>query len=136
MSRVLGIDWGTVRVGVAMSDEGQKLSFPLQYPLESKNAIEEIEKLVHEYNVEKVVIGLPISLKGQETESSKKVKKFGENLRKKINIEPIFIDERFSSVTSAQSLHEQEIKEKDQRQIKDNVSAALLLQQYLDKKIK
>jgi putative holliday junction resolvase len=132
MSRVLGVDWGTVRVGVAMSDEEQKLSFPLQHPLESRTAIEEIQKMVEEYDVGKIVIGLPLSLQGQETESTQRTRKFAENVRKKTGLDPEFVDERFSSVASTQALRQQEVKEKDQRQIKDNIAAALMLQKYLE----
>jgi putative holliday junction resolvase len=132
--RALGLDWGTVRIGVAMSDEGQKLAFPLQHTLATKNALEEIRKLVEEYEVEKIVMGLPLSLSGDETQSTKKVRQFGDRLEKILNIKIDYFDERFSTVASTKSLHDQDIKEKDQRSIKDNIAAALLLQKYLEKK--
>lgn len=131
--RIIGLDWGTVRVGIAMSDEEKKLAFPLQYTLETKKAIEEIQKLVTEYEVEKIVLGLPLSLSGKETASTKKVRQFGAKLEKILNIKIDYFDERFSTVASTQALHEQEIKEKEQRTIKDNIAAALLLQKYLEK---
>jgi RNase H-fold protein (predicted Holliday junction resolvase) len=59
-----------------MSDEGQTLAFPLQNTLESKSAVDELDKLIKEYQVEKIIIGLPVSLSGAETESTKKTKKF------------------------------------------------------------
>jgi putative Holliday junction resolvase len=134
--RILGMDWGSVRVGVAMSDEEQKLAFPLQYSLESKKAIEELKKLIKDYEIEKIVLGLPISLKGTPTDSTIKTKQFAERLEKELAIKIEFVDERFSSVESGKSLQQQEIREKDQRQIKDNIAAALMLQQYLDIKNK
>src|SRR5688572_16686913 len=132
--RIIGLDWGTVRVGIAMSDEEKRLAFPLQYTLETKKANEEIAKLVKEYQVEKIVIGLPLSLSGKETTSSKKVKQFGNKLEKILNIKIDYFDERFSTVASTHALREQDIKEKEQRSIKDNIAAALLLQKYLEKK--
>jgi putative holliday junction resolvase len=134
MSRIIGVDWGTVRVGVAMSDEEQKLAFPLQHPLETKSAAEEIRKLAGEYEVEKIVIGLPLSLSGQSGESAEKARKFGGEVARKTGLPVEYLDERFSSVASTHALREQHVKEKDQRHIKDNVAAALLLQQHLDKK--
>lgn len=134
--RLIGLDWGTVRVGVAMSDEEQKLAFPLQHTLESASAIDDVQKLTEEYEVEKIVLGLPLSLKGEVTESSSKVRKFADKLKERLKLEVEFVDERFSSVASTQALHEQNVKEAEQRQIKDNIAAALMLQQYLDTKSK
>lgn len=130
----MSVDWGTVRVGVAMTDEEQKLAFPLQHTLETKVAVSEIQKLAGEYEIEKIIIGLPLSLQGEMGESAKKAQKFGEELNKKTGLAVEYVDERFSSVASGKSLQEQQIKEKDQRSIKDNIAAAILLQQYLDKK--
>ncbi|MBX4187754.1 MAG: Holliday junction resolvase RuvX [Candidatus Doudnabacteria bacterium] len=136
MGRIIGIDWGTVRVGVAMSDEEAKLSFPLQNPLPTKTAISEVSKLAEEYQVKKIIIGLPLSLSGEEGESAEKTKKFGSEISKQTGIEVEYMDERFSSVASSKALAAQDIKEKDQREIKDNIAAALMLQQYLEKVIK
>ncbi len=130
----MSVDWGTVRVGVAMTDEEQKLAFPLQHTLETKVAVSEIQKLAGEYEIEKIIIGLPLSLQGEMGESAKKAQQFGEELNKKTGLKVEYVDERFSSVASGKSLQEQQIKEKDQRSIKDNIAAAILLQQYLDKK--
>jgi putative holliday junction resolvase len=130
--RALAIDWGTVRIGVAMSDEEQKLSFPLQHTLDAKTAVQEIKKLTEEYEVDKIVVGLPTSLKGGENESTSLTRKFAEKVSKATGIEPTYVDERFSSLHSGQALQEQGIKEIDQRHIKDNIAAALMLQKYLD----
>ena len=134
MSRLIGVDWGTVRVGVAMSDEERIMAFPLQHPLDTKTAVDDIRKLSKEYGIEKIIMGLPLSLQGKEGESAEKARKFGTQLAKKTGLEVEYVDERFSSVGSTQALHDQDIREKDQRQIKDNIAAALLLQQYLEKK--
>ncbi len=132
--RVIGLDWGTVRIGVAMSDEEQKMAFPLQHPLENKTAIAKVRELVEEYGVEKIVLGIPVSLQSQPTPSTEKAKKFGEKLEKELGIKVDYVDERFSTVASTNTLHDQGIKEKEQRLIKDNIAAALFLQQYLEKK--
>ena len=134
--RIIGLDWGSVRVGIAMSDEDGKMAFPLQHTLETSTSLEDIQRLKEEYDVGLVVMGMPISLKGQETESTDKAKRFAERLKQKIGIEIEFVDERFSSVASTQALHEQGMKEAEQRHIKDNIAAALMLQQYLDTKNK
>ena len=132
--RLIGLDWGTVRVGIAMSDEEQKMAFPLQQTIASSTAVDEILKLSEEYDVEKIIIGLPVSLKGEETESAEKTRKFAKKIEDRVHLPIEFVDERFSSVASTQSLHDQNIKEAEQRHIKDNVAAALLLQQFIDNK--
>jgi putative holliday junction resolvase len=134
--RIIGLDWGSVRVGIAMSDEEQKMAFPLQHTLESPKAIDDIQNLVDEYGVEEIVMGMPVSLKGTPTESTEKAKKFAQKLQERLKINVEFVDERFSSVASTAALHEQEIKEAEQRRIKDNIAAALMLQQFLDTKNK
>ncbi len=132
--RAIGLDWGTVRVGIAMTDEEQTMAFPLQHPLETKEAIKQIQKLSEEYTVEKIIMGLPLSLSGEEGSSAKKAKDFGEKITKNTGLEVIYIDERFSTTASTKALQQQDIKEKEGREVKDNIAAALLLQQYLDNK--
>jgi putative holliday junction resolvase len=134
--RVIGLDWGTVRIGIAMSDEDQKLAFPLQHTLEASTAIDDIQHMIEEYGVDKVIMGMPVSLKGEDTGSTEKAKKFAQKLQERIKMDVEFIDERFSSVASTHALHEQGVKEEEQRHIKDNIAAALMLQQYLDTKNK
>lgn len=134
--RIIGLDWGTTRVGIAMTDEEQHLAFPLQHTLDSKTAIEEIIKLSEEYSVEKIILGMPKSLDGKQNASTEKTQKFADKLKSELKLEIELVDERFSTVQSTKSLQAQEIKEKDQREIKDNIAAALLLQQYLDSKSK
>lgn len=134
--RIIGLDWGSVRVGVAMSDEDARLAFPLQHTLEAQTAVDDIKKLVDEYQVTQIVLGLPISMQGQETESTVQTKKFADKLTAKVNIPIEMVDERLSSVASAQALHQQGVSAKHHKPVKDNIAAALMLQQYLDNKNK
>jgi putative Holliday junction resolvase len=134
--RVIGLDWGTVRVGVAMSDEEAKLAFPLQHTLEAQTAIKDIVKMIEEYQVSKIVLGLPVSMQGSETDSTVRTKKFAEKLSAEVKIPIETVDERLSSVASAQALHQQGLATKDHKAVKDNIAAALMLQQYLDIKNK
>ena len=130
--RVLALDWGEVRIGAAISDEEGKFAFPLNEPIPASNAITEIQKLISEKQVEKILVGNPKSLSGQESESSKRVSVFVEMLNQTgIPIE--LIDERFSTVGAEKILKDQGMKEKKQREIKDNIVAQQMLQQYLNK---
>lgn len=134
--RYLALDWGTVRVGAAVSDPDGKIAFPLEKHIESKNAVEEIKKIIDELQVEKVLIGLPKGLAGQDTQSTASTQEFIEALKSKIGQPIEILDERFSSVAAGKALASQGISEKDQRGIKDNIAAQIMLQQYLDTKNK
>jgi putative Holliday junction resolvase len=131
--RILALDWGTVRVGGAISDPDGQFAFALEEALEAKTSIEEIKKLIAEKEVGKIIIGLPKSLGGQDTASTTGAEKFIEKVRQ-LGVEVETVDERFSSVAAGKALGSQGIKEKDQRGMKDNMAAQLMLQQYLDTK--
>jgi len=133
--RILALDWGTVRVGAAISDEMQQIAFPLKEAFDSKQAIEEIKKLLSEYEFEKILVGLPKSLAGGATQSSNRVNQFIEQIKNAVAIPVETMDERFSSVGAGRSLEEQGLNQKEQREIKDNITAQLMLQSYLDTKI-
>jgi len=130
--RILTLDWGTVRIGVAISDPDNIIAFPLDRHVESKTAIDEIKKIISELKVEKVLIGMPRGLAGNSTESTKKVEKFASDLQNQIGPLIEFLDERFSSVAANKALKEEGMSEKEQRGIKDNIAAQLMLQSYLD----
>ena len=134
--RILALDWGEVRVGAAMSDEEGKFAFPLKAPIAGKNAIEEISKIILESEVKQIVLGLPKNLAGEETESAKKLKKFADKLFAVTAIPIVLVDERFSTVQAQKVLEGQGLSEKQQRGIKDNIAAQVILQQYLDSKNK
>jgi putative Holliday junction resolvase len=130
--RVLALDWGTVRIGAAISDPEGKFAFALEKFIDSKEAIEEIKKIVTDLEVEKIILGSPKALSGQDSQSSKKVLDFQESLKLHIHIPIDLLDERFSSVAAGKALRAQGVSEKKQRAVKDNVAAQLMLQQYLD----
>ncbi len=130
--RILALDWGEVRIGAAVSDEEGKIAFPLDKVIAAGKAIEEIKKIIDELKVGKVLIGDPKSLSGKENASTGKTSEFTEKLKLEISIPIERIDERFSSVAAGNALDEQGLSAKQQREIKDNIAAQLMLQQYLD----
>jgi putative holliday junction resolvase len=132
--RILSLDWGEVRIGAAISDPDGKIAFPLDHVIQTKQAFEEIKKLIAEKSVAKIVIGNPKNLKGEESASSEKVAGFVQKLIEITNSPIELLDERFTSVQAQKILQEQGISEKDQRAIKDNIAAQIMLQQYLDTK--
>ena len=132
--RILALDWGSVRIGAAVSDPAGRIAFPLSQVIARQDSLEEIEKIIRELEVEKILIGLPKGMSGQETESTVKAQGFIDKIKEKTGIMVETADERLSSVAAGKALTLQGVSEKDQRGVKDNIAAQLMLQQYLDTK--
>jgi len=132
--RILALDWGDVRIGAAISDPDGKIAFPLEKIITAKGAVAEIKSIVSDLEVEKILIGLPKNLSGQEGESTKKVESFAASIQKEIGCPIELVDERFSSVEAGNKLDDAGMNQKKQRTIKDNIAAQTILQQYLDTK--
>lgn len=130
--RTLGLDWGEVRVGAAISDPDGKIAFPLEKVLDATEAPDEIKNIVIDLGVEKIIIGMPKNLSGQETPSTKKVEEFVKNLKERVACKLEMVDERFTSVEAGKKLSDSGMNEQKQRIIKDNIAAQIMLQQYLD----
>lgn len=136
MSRILAIDFGLKRIGLAISDELKLIAVPYRAVPNDENVLDEIVKIIDMEGVDEVVIGLPLNLDGREGEIARKVRQFGEELKKHLeNITIKFFDERFTSRMAEKKFMEKEKKiplgEKDKKEI-DKLAAAYLLQNYLD----
>ena len=134
MGRALGIDFGTKRVGLALSDRSNIIASPyrtLNYVSE-KDLIIQLETVVSENDIEILVLGLPINMKGEDTVQTKKVRNFKEILST-LQIPIVFEDERLSSVSAINSLILQNVKTGHNKPEIDKTAAAIILQQYLDK---
>lgn len=130
MCRVLGLDFGERRIGVAISDPTHTIASPLTIiDREKVDAVDEIAKICKNYNVRRIVLGLPLLMSGKEGRVAKLVRRFKEELEKRIKIDVVLIDERLTSKIS-----EKELRKKRKRIKKEEIdlfSAALLLQEYL-----
>ena len=136
MSRILCIDYGDRRLGIALSDPLKIIAKPFHI-IDRKitpDFISEIIRLVIEKEVEKIVVGIPITLRGFESDQTKVVKEFISTLKERINLPIISLDERLSSVAAEKSLIKQNIKTGHQKGRIDETAAAIILQEYLDNK--
>jgi putative Holliday junction resolvase len=131
VTRYLGIDYGTRRVGLAISDGLGLTARPLEVVKRSQVA-GRVEELVAEYGVDKVVVGMPTGLSGVEGESAVGARELAEELTGISGIEVEFVDERFTSRMAESSLLESGMKRRDRRATVDKVAAAIILQGYLD----
>ncbi len=134
MKRIMGIDYGTARIGVALSDELQMLAHPAEtITVAGKaNPATRIAALVQEKNVEQIVVGLPRHMNGSEGVSAEKAREFAEKLKKVVSCEVRTWDERLSTVAAHRSLREAGKSSRQTRGIVDQVAAQHLLQGYLD----
>lgn len=134
MARILGIDHGTVRIGLALSDEMELVANPLKTIASSKQAVEEVARLALEKRVGKIVIGMPLHMSGAKGSTADRVEKFGELLGKALLHEiPIeFVDERLSSVTAERALKRSGQKVDPKSGVVDQIAAVVILQEYLN----
>jgi len=135
MGRVLGVDYGDSRIGLAMSDPIKIIASPFKTILNEGNekCLQVFQSLIKEKNVEAIVVGLPIGLKGQETVQTKKVREFA-NLLYALKLPIHLEDERLSSVSAEKSMIQQNIKTGHNKGLIDQRAAAIILQQFLDKR--
>ena len=134
MGRVLGIDYGDSRIGLAMSDPIKIIASPFKTIRNEGNekCLQVFQSLIKEKDVEAIVVGLPIGLKGQETVQTKKVREFV-NLLYALKLPIHLEDERLSSVSAEKSMIQQNIKTGHNKGLIDQRAAAIILQQFLDK---
>jgi len=132
--RLLGLDVGDKRIGVALSDESATLATGLQTiervgPRKDPKAI---AALVREHGVSEVVVGLPRRLDGEVGPQAQKVLAFMDDLRAVVKVGVVPWDERFTSVIAQHALIEGGMSRHDRKAVVDKVSATLILQNYLD----
>ena len=134
MNRVLGIDYGESRIGISLSDPLKIIASPYKVLKNKglKNIIKDINSIINDKSIDTIVIGLPIGFNGQDTAQTKKVRKFKSEISK-LNIKIYYEDERLSSVSAIKSMILEKIKTGYNKDIIDKRSAALILQQFLDK---
>ena len=132
--RVLAIDHGTVRMGIAISDELKMIAQPLEFiPAEPFSGfLERLKILLQEYDVELVLLGMPRNMNGSYGEASIKVQEFEAVLKNSIMIPIKTFDERLTSVQANRALTQGRAKKKKKRLNVDAMAAAILLQTYLD----
>ncbi len=134
-ARAMGIDVGTGRVGVALSDATGTLASPLETVRRAKNGsdLDHLAALVVEHEVAEVVVGDPRHLSGASGASARDASAYAEALAERIGDVPVYmVDERLSTVTAASHLREGGIDSRRQRSVIDQAAAVVILQQYLD----
>lgn len=123
-NKILAIDHGMSRIGLAISDSGQMIAMPYKRILNSADIIEDIKEICHHEHVEKVVVGLPLAMSGGDTEQTRIVRNFVGRLRSQSKLSIDLEDERLSSKMANRIFPDEDT---------DVQSAVIILQSYLDK---
>lgn len=130
--RILGVDFGRARIGIAVSDELGLLAHPVKTILASRDAGKQIGEMVREKNVERVVVGLPRHMNGSVGEAAGEALAFAEKLRTLLPCEVVTWDERLTTIAANRALRDGGRKTRDSRKVVDQVAAQMILQGYLD----
>ena len=134
--RVMGIDFGTRHIGLALSDESRILARGFETVNwngeDPEWALNRICEIIKEMEVNAIVIGRPARTDGTRSETEEKAEVFGAKLKEACGIEPVYKDERFTTVIASRYLHDCNIKAKKQKKVIDQVAAEIILQEYLD----
>jgi len=127
---ILGIDFGLKKIGLALADSQSKLAIPwgtMEVKSNLDEVVEKIKDLCHREKVGKIIIGLP------ESGLVEKIKRFGDNLTQVTNLPVFYEDESLTSKEALAKMIESGIKKKARRKKEDQIAAALILQNYLER---
>lgn len=131
--RILGLDPGEKRIGVAISDPlgitAQGIEVITYTSLEE--ALEQIKKICLDYEVDKIVIGHPLNMNGSRGPASEKALLFAARLQQMLGVSVVMVDERLSSVSAEKTLISAGVSRKNRRDLKDKLAATLILELYL-----
>ena len=135
--RYLGLDFGSKTVGVAISDPLLMSASGLEIirrDRESKirGTLSRIDEIIDEYNVDEIVLGLPMNMDDSEGERCRKTREFGDKLKRRTGLKVNYYDERLSSFEAHERLEECGIKSYKHKELVDEVAAMVILQGYLD----
>ncbi len=132
--RLAGIDYGTVRVGVAVTDAGRILASPLEiyHRRDAKADSEYFRRVVQEEDIVGFVVGLPVHSSGQESQKSTEARQFGRWLQEVTGLPIRFHDERYTSVLAERSLLDAGMSRRGRKKRLDKVAAQVILAAYLE----
>ena len=134
MMRILGLDVGDVRIGIAVSDPTALVASAYKTLVRTSKwkDVEEIRSIIEDLKVDRVVVGLPKNMNNTLGPQGKKVQKFVNALKHNYPLDLVYIDERLTKVSAERILIEADVSRKNRKKVVDQVAATYILQQYLD----
>ena len=135
--RILGIDYGESRAGIAITDELKITSQGLKtinHKGNDKKLLAELDEILNQYQVETIVVGMPLLLNGDKSKRAEITEKFIHKLKCKYNkINIVSQDERLTTVQAHRTMNELDINKKKKRELVDTISAVYILETYMNK---
>lgn len=135
--KALGLDIGSVTVGIALSDSLKVFASAysvIRYEEENDELFKQIVDIIKKEEVDVVVVGMPYHMNGDFSLGCERTRRFEEKIKQLINIEIVEIDERMSTVTAQNTLLAFDVSRKKRKQVVDKVAASVILQNYLDRR--
>ncbi len=135
--RILGLDYGSVTVGVAVSDALLVTAQPVEVikrksETKLRQTLARIEELIARYEVQKIVLGYPKNMNNTLGERVQRTEEFREKLEKRTGLEVVMWDERLSTVSAVEVLKEGNVRRENRKNYVDKIAASFILQGYLD----
>lgn len=137
--RALGLDIGSVTVGVALSDGLKMIASSytvIRYEVENDELYKKIVDIIKQEEVDEVIVGMPYHMNGDFSIGCERSKRFIENIKKLIDVKIVEVDERMSTISANNALLAFDVSRKKRKQVVDKVAATVILQTYLDKNSK
>ncbi len=136
--RILGLDFGSKTVGVAVTDPLGYTAQGLEIirrdsPNKLRKTLARIEQIINQYEVEKIVLGYPVTLDGSEGERVEKTKEFAAMLERRCGLEIVYQDERLTTVEAYEIMDEAGIKKQDRYKYVDQIAATIILEDYINR---
>lgn len=132
--RIMGIDYGRSRIGLALSDPTGTVAQPLDVLFRGPKTSDEIAKLATANGVEMIVVGLPLNMNGGEGEMAREARDFARKLHKVTGLPVEMFDERLTSWEAHEIMKEAGLTRKKRSKLADKLAAVLILQRYLDRR--
>lgn len=135
--RIIGLDYGDKTVGVAISDETFLIAQPVEtIKRERANKLRQtyakIETIIQNYDIGKIVIGMPLNMDNTEGERCLRTREFAETLERRTGLEVVFWDERLTTVAADEVLNMGGVRKEKRKEYIDKIAASMILQGYLD----
>ena len=131
--RLLGLDVGEKRIGVAMTDPTGLFAQPVSTIMRGTHDVEEIAALVNEYNITEVVVGLPVNMNGTLGPGAEKVREFAGKLEAVLTVPVVFEDERLTTSMAERMMIDADVSRKKRKKSVDKIAAAIILEGRLGK---
>lgn len=131
--RMLGLDLGERRIGVAISDEMGLIASPLTMIPRNGPVASDVRRLIAQYGIVRLIVGLPVSLSGREGPQAVSIRTYAESIRAEIDVPLDYWDERMTTSIAEQHLIASGVRRDKRKQQVDAVAAAVMLQGYLDR---